>query len=135
MAVRQTEDMGFLDNLEDNLKSLERQEERDTSAHERRQAERADALAIAPWAEKLKTSAFTKDLMNKAAEAGHRIRTKVYMTWLGTTLRFEARGKKLELRPGADGVRAVFLEGLDEIKSRPVDLSSNPAELVREWLE
>lgn len=124
-----------MDNLEDNLKSLERQDERDHSAHERRQAERADALAVAPWAEKLKTSTFTKELMNKAAEAGHHIRTKVYMTWLGNTLRFEARGKKLELRPGADGVRAVFLEGIDEIKSHQVDLNSDPADLVREWLE
>jgi hypothetical protein len=126
--------MGFLDNLENNLKSLERQDERDTSVHERRQAERADALAVAPWAEKLKTSPFTKDLMNKAVEAGHHIRTKVYMTWLGTTLRFEARGKKLELRPTAHGVCAVFLEGLDETKSCNVDLNSDPAELVREWL-
>jgi hypothetical protein len=134
MPVSQTEEMGFLDNLEDNLKSLERQDERDHSAHERRQAERADALAIAPWAEKLKTSSFTKELMNKAAEAGHQIRAKIYMTWLGTTLRFEARGRKLELRPTADGVLAVFLEGLDEIKSRPVDLDSDPADLVREWL-
>lgn len=126
--------MGFLDNLENNLKSLERQDERDTTAHERRRVERADALAVAPWAEKLKTSAFTKDLMNKAVEAGHHIRTKVYMTWLGTTLRLEARGKKLELRPTAEGIRAVFLEGLDETKSRPVDLNGDPGELVREWL-
>jgi hypothetical protein len=126
--------MGFLDNLEDNLKSLERQEERDTSAHERRQAEREDALAVAPWAEKLKASPFTSDLMNKAAEAGHHIRTKIYIAWLGTTLRLEARGRKLELRPTADGVQAVFLEGLDEIKSRTIDLDGDPGELVHEWL-
>ena len=134
MALRQTRIMGFLDNLEDNLKSLERQDERDGSAHERREAERVDALAVAPWAEKLKTSPFTTELMNKAVEAGHHIRTKVYMAWLGTTLRLEARGRKLELRPAADGVNAVFMEGLDEIKSRTVDLSGDPGELVREWL-
>jgi hypothetical protein len=127
--------MGFLDNLENNLKSLERQDERDTSAHERREAERADALAAAPWAEKLKASPYTSELMNKAAEAGHRIRTKVYMTWMGTTLRLEARGQKLELRPTPEGIRAVFLRGLDELKSQPVDLSGDPGELVREWLE
>jgi|SRR5690242_4896000 len=126
--------MGFLDNLENDLKNLERQDERDTSAHERRQAERAEALAVAPWAEKLKTSPYTNDLMNKAAEAGHHIRTKVYMTWLGTTLRLEARGEKLELRPTADGIRAVFLKGMDETKSRAVDLSGDAGELVREWL-
>jgi hypothetical protein len=126
--------MGFLDNLEDNLKSLERQEERDVSAHERREAERADALAAAPWAEKLKGSSFTSDLMNKATEAGHHIRTKVYIAWLGTTLRLEARGRKLELRPTANGVQAFFLEGPDEIKSRTVDLGGDAGELVHEWL-
>ena len=126
--------MGFLDNLENDLKNLERQDERDTSAHERREAERAEALAAAPWAEKLKTSPYTNDLMNKAAVAGHHIRTKVYMTWLGTTLRLEARGEKLELRPTADGIRAVFLKGMEETKSRAVDLSGDAGELVREWL-
>lgn len=126
--------MGFLDNLEDNLKSLERQEERDLSAHERREAERADALAAAPWAEKLKASSFTSDLMNKATEAGRHIRTKVYIAWLGTTLRLEARGRKLELRPTASGVQAFFLEGLDEIRSRTIDLGGDPGELVHEWL-
>ncbi len=126
--------MGFLDNLENDLKNLERQDERDTSAHERRQAERAEALAAAPWAEKLKRSPYANDLMNKAAEAGHHIRTKVYMTWLGTTLRLEARGEKLELRPTADGIRAVFLKGMDETKSHAVDLSGDAGELVREWL-
>jgi hypothetical protein len=126
--------MGFLDNLEDNLKSLERQDERDGSAHERRQAERAEALAVAPWAEKLKTSTFTTELMNNAAEAGHRIRAKVYMAWLGTTLRLEARDAKLELRPTADGIRAVFLKGMDETKSRVIDLNGDPGELILEWL-
>jgi hypothetical protein len=32
--------MSFLDNLENNLKNLERQDERDTTAHQRREAER-----------------------------------------------------------------------------------------------
>jgi hypothetical protein len=127
--------MGFLDNLENSLKSLERADERDTSAHDRRQSERESALAVAPWAEKLKASPYTADLMNKAAEAGHRIRTKVYMAWLGTTLRLEARGRKLELRPMPEGIRAVFLDGTDELRSEPVDLDSDPGKLVNEWLE
>jgi hypothetical protein len=127
--------MGFLDNLENNLKTLEREDERDPSAHERRESERASALAAAPWAEKLKSSPFTNDLMNKAAEAGHRIRAKVYMAWLGNTLRLEVRGRKLELRPVADGIQAVFLEGADEVRSHPLDLSSDPGTLLREWLD
>ena len=127
--------MGFLDNLENSLKSLERVEERDTSAHERRQSERETALAIAPWAEKLKGSPYTSELMNKAAEAGHRIRAKVYMAWLGTTFRLEARGRKLELRPTPEGIRAVFLDGLDEVKSELIDLDGDPGKLLDEWLK
>jgi len=127
--------MGFLDNLENSLKSLERVEERDTSAHERRQSERETALATAPWAEKLKGSPYTSELMNKAAEAGHRIRAKVYMAWLGTTFRLEARGRKLELRPTPEGIRAVFLDGLDEVKSELIDLDGDPGKLLDEWLK
>lgn len=125
--------MSFLDNLENNLKSLERQEERDGSAHERREAERAETLAAAPWAEKLKASEYTNQLMDKAAETGHKLRTKVYMAWLGTTLRLEARGKKLELRPTATGVQGVFLDGADEVKSFPVNLEADPSELLNDW--
>ncbi|HEX6545232.1 MAG TPA: hypothetical protein VF023_02915 [Bryobacteraceae bacterium] len=125
--------MSFLDNLENNLKSLETQEERDVSAHRRREAERAEALAAAPFAEELKTSSYTKELMDKAAETGHKLRTKVYMAWLGTTLRLEARGKKLELRPTSTGVQAVFLDGTEEVKSFPVNLKADPTELVNGW--
>jgi hypothetical protein len=126
--------MSFLDNLEDNLKSLERQDEREASREDRRADERKKALAIAPWAEQLKSSSYTRELMDRAAEAGHKIRAKVYMAWLGSTLRLEARGSKLELRPTSDGVQAVFLDGLDELKSHVVDLKSNPADLIQEWL-
>jgi hypothetical protein len=125
--------MSFLDNLENNLKSLETQEERDVSAHRRREAERAEALAAAPFAEELKTSSYTKELMDKAAETGHKLRTKVYMAWLGTTLRLEALGKKLELRPTSTGVQAVFLDGTEEVKSFPVNLKADPTELVNGW--
>jgi hypothetical protein len=126
--------MSFLDNLENNLKSLENQGERDGSAHQRREAERAATLAAAPWAEELKNSAYTKKLMDKAAETGHKLRTKIYMAWLGTTLRLEGRGKKLELRPTSTGVQAVFLDGAEEVKSYPVNLKEDPADLLNEWM-
>ena len=127
--------MSYLDNLENSLKTLENQEERNVSMYERNEAERADALAIAPWAEKLKDSAYTKELMDRAVEAGHRIRAKVYMTWLGSAFRLEARGRKLELRPTPQGIVAVFIEnGFDESKSHAVDLGSNPNTLIEEWL-
>jgi hypothetical protein len=126
--------MSYLDNLEDNLKSLERQQE--TSGDDRRRAEeeRAQALAAKPWAERLKQSDFTKRLMDEAAAAGHRRRVKVYITWLGTTLRLEARERRLELRPGPDGVRAVFLENGNETGARTIDLEGDPAQLVSDWL-
>jgi hypothetical protein len=54
--------MSFLDNLENNLKALENQEERDPQKvkreQERREAERIAALLRAPHLEALKTSPF-----------------------------------------------------------------------------
>ncbi len=127
--------MGFLDNLEDSLKTLERVDERDGSAHERRQSERARALAVAPWAEKLKDSDYTKQLFDKAAAGGHKIRAKVYMAWFENVLRLEAREKRLELRPTPEGIVTEFdtLGGRHVTKN--VDLDSDPQELVDEWLE
>jgi hypothetical protein len=62
------------------------------------------------------------------------VRTKVDITWLGTTLRLQAREKKLELRPTPQGVIAVFLEDAREVRSAPVDLNRSPARLVHELL-
>ena len=126
--------MSFLDNLENTLKNMESREERDPSAHLRRESDRAEVLATAPWAEKLKESPYTPKLMDEAAAAGHRIRAKVYMAWLGTTLRLEVRGRRLELRPTADGVVAIFLENNEQIRSEPLDLDGDPRALVTEWL-
>jgi hypothetical protein len=126
--------MSFLDNLEDNLKSLERQQETSGDDRRRQEEERARALAAAPLAEKLKDSDFTKRLMDEAVLAGHRLRTKVYITWLGSTLRLEARERRLELRPGADGIDAVFLLNAAETATRRVDLAGDAAALIGEWL-
>ncbi|HJY06545.1 MAG TPA: hypothetical protein VJ323_09515 [Bryobacteraceae bacterium] len=126
--------MSYLDNLENTLKNLESRNERDPLTNERREADRAGALAAAPWADRLKSGAFTTNLMDAAAVIGHKLRAKVYMAWLGNTLRFELRQSKLELRPTAEGVLAVFMEGNIEIKSRKVDLESNPDALIEEWI-
>jgi hypothetical protein len=91
--------MGFLDNLESSLNSLERQDERDHSLAERRIQERSQTLAAAPSAEELKTSRWTEQLYERAALAGHRIRAKVYIAWIGTTLRLEVKGQRLDLVP------------------------------------
>lgn len=126
--------MSFLDNLENNLKSLESQDERDGSEARRRAADRSAALAVAPWAEKLKNSEYTRILMKSATAEGHKLRTKVYLAWVGAVLKLEAREQKLELRPAANGVEAVFLQGGVEERKKLIDLEGDPEELVREWL-
>jgi len=129
--------MSFLDNLESTLKNLESQEQGAEEAGRQqrtREAERASALAAAPYAEELKKGPYTTELLRLAARIGHEMRVKVHIAWLGATLRLEARGSRLELRPTAEGVVAVWMEGLRETHSQPVDLKGQPEEMLREWL-
>jgi hypothetical protein len=126
--------MSYLDNLENTLKSLESRDERDPLIEERRKSERDGALAAAPWADRLKNSEFTRNLMDAAAVMGHKLRAKIYMAWLGSSLRFELRQRRLELRPTAEGIVAVFMEGNNAITSREVDLDSSPDALLDEWV-
>lgn len=129
--------MSFLDNLENNLKSLESREEGQEAADRQRRArdaERAGAHAIAPWAEELKKSPFTAGILTQAARVGHSLRVKVHVAWLGTTLRLEARGRRLELRPTAGGILAAYLENGREMRTAPIDLAGDPEQLVRQWL-
>jgi hypothetical protein len=129
--------MSFLDSLENNLKNMESREESGTADRgERRQREsvRAQAQASAAHAEQLKKGAYTAELLKQAVRLGHAMRTKVHLAWLGTTLRLEARGHKLELRPTPAGVVAVFVENNTEGRTVPVDLAGHPEALVREWL-
>lgn len=129
--------MSFLDNLENNLKSLESQEEGKESAERQQRArdqERAAAQAIAPYAEELKQSPFTNALLTQAARVGFSMRTKVHVAWLGGTLRLEARDRRLELRPTPKGLCAVYLENGQETGSEPLDLQGDPEALVRQWL-
>lgn len=126
--------MGFLDNLENSLKSLESREERDPAEQKRREQDHALRLAAAPWAEKLKTSEYTKRLFDEAAVTGHRLRTKIYMAWLESTLRLEARGRQLELRPTPEGVVAAFIEPDGETTTEPIDLHGEPGALLKKWV-
>jgi hypothetical protein len=127
--------MSFLDNLENNLKALEGREEMQTQRDlTRREAERAQAVAVAPHAEKLRNAPFTAELLTQATRIGREQRLLVRPAWLGNTLRLEARDRKLELRPTAEGVVAVYLEGSEEIRREPVDLAGSPEPLVRQWL-
>jgi len=126
--------MSFLDNLENNLKSLESREERDPAEYERREQKRNFAKAAAPWAAKLKAAPFTQALFEHATVAGHRLRTKVYMSWFDDVLALQAKERKLELRPTPDGILAVFIEADREEQSQPLDLASDPAALIQQWL-
>jgi len=125
--------MSFLDNLESNLKNLESHEERDPAARKRRDSERASALAAAPWAEKLKNGPYAQDVLKAAAQIGFQIRTKIHVTWLDTTLKLEAKDRRLEFRPTAEGVIAVLLHKGKEERRLPVDLTATGAGLVQEW--
>jgi len=102
--------------------------------HQRRLDERTRALAVAPWLEQLKSSPFTKALFDEAAAAGHRLRTKVYMAWFEDTLRLEAKGRYLQLKPTPDGIIAEFVEVDGQTRTQPIDLTSNPADLIGAWL-
>jgi hypothetical protein len=126
--------MGFLDNLENSLKSLESQEERSPDEARRRDAERTRSLATAPWANRLKESEYTKALFEKAAVRGHRLRSKIYMAWFDPNLRLETRGRVLELKPTSDGVVAEYAEAEGNAQREPIDLSSDPDELLEHWI-
>ena len=130
--------MSYLDNLENNLKSLESREEgKDDKAREQRAraSERSQAQASAPHAEALKKGPYTAELLRQATLIGHALRTKVHIVWIGSTLRLEARERRLELRPTATGIVAVRLENNQEQRSEPLDLNSKPEDLLRPWLE
>jgi hypothetical protein len=127
-------DMDFLDNLENSLKNLESREERDSSAVQRRQDERSRHLQVAPWAEKLKNSDYTRELFNQAAAAGHRLRAKIYMAWLENVLRLEVKGRWCELRPTPDGIEAEFILADGSSRKENIDLTGSPERLLEQWL-
>ena len=130
--------MSFLDALENNLKSLEAQDERDpTHAAEirrRREEDRDRTLAAAPVAEQLKNGKFIIALLDHATRIGHSQRTKVQITWIDTTLRLQAKERRLDLQPNASGVTGIFSENGSETLRRPVALDGDPEALAKQWL-
>jgi len=131
--------MSFLDNLENNLKALESQEERDPEKvkreQERRDAERQAALLRAPHAEALKTSPFTSELLTQCRAIGHGQRVLVQFTWLGERLRLDAKSKRMELTPTADGITVVLSVNGEETGRAIVDPKvDDPAALAKRWL-
>lgn len=126
--------MSFLDNLENNLKALESREQGGIDDGNQREAAKKRALAEKPWADRLKSDPWTTTLMQRATKAGYERRTKVNLIWVGTTLRMEARGQRLELRPRPDGVAAVFLNGAEQVTEEPISLTGDPAKLIAAWM-
>lgn len=130
--------VGFLDNIENDLKALEGRQEHDPretrKQREKRESDRSAAAAIAPAADQLRTGKFTEALLDHAVRIGHAVRTKVHMTWLGNTLRLQARERRLDLEPTAKGVIAHFHEGDRLVRSEPVDLKGNAREFAERWL-
>ena len=131
--------MSFLDNLENDLKALESREERDPEKvrrdQERREAERTAALLRAPHAEALRTSPFTSDLLTQCRTIGHAQRVLVQFTWLGESLRMDAKAKRLELTPTAEGITASLSVNGEETERFAVDPQrDDAAALAKRWL-
>jgi hypothetical protein len=131
--------MGFLDNLENNLKALENREEKDPATvkrdQERREADRNAALLRAPHAEALKNSPFTMELLTECRTIGHSQRVLVQFTWIGENLRLDAKAKRMELTPTPEGIIAVISVGGFETAREPVDPRSDDASaLAKRWL-
>lgn len=132
--------MSYSDNLENNLKALERQEERDPAKvqreREQREADQKAAVLRAPHADALKTSAFTNELLIECRLIGQRQKMLVRFTWLGETLRLDAKEKRVELVPTAEGIVAVFSVDGQETNRANVDLQrDDPAAFAHKWLD
>jgi hypothetical protein len=131
--------MGFLDDLENNLNALERQEEKDPEKvkrdRDRREADRNAALLRAPHVEALKHSAFTSELLTQCRTIGHGQRVLVQFTWIGESLRLDAKAKRLELTPTAEGITAVFsVDGVETERTEVDPQAGDAAALARRWL-
>ena len=131
--------MSFLDNLENNLKALENREEKDPEKvkrdRERREAERNAALLRAPHVEALRNSAFTSELLAQCRTIGHGQRVLVQFTWIGESLRLDARSKRMELTPTTEGITVVFWEdGVETGRATADPRADDAAALARRWL-
>jgi hypothetical protein len=128
--------MGFLDNLENTLNNAERaaQREDEKTSYVSRAEEMAALRASAPNAEALKKGQWTQDLLTQCVTIGHGLRMRVGMAWIGSTLRLEAKEKRLDLQPTAAGIEAIYFVDGEETGREPVDLGSDAALLAKKWL-
>jgi hypothetical protein len=132
--------VSYLDNLENNLKALESQEEKDPEKvqrdRERREAERNAALLRAPFVEALKSSAFTTELLTQCRTIGHGQRVLVQFVWIGETLRLNAKNKRMDLMPSAEGIVAVMsVDGMETDRATVDPSKDDAAALAHRFLE
>jgi len=96
---------------------------------------RAAALLRAPFVDALKNSPFTSELLTQCRTIGHGQRVLVQFTWLGETLRLDAKTKRMTLSPTSEGITAVFSVDGDETGRATIDPAVDDAgELARRWL-
>ena len=126
--------MSYLDNLENNLKALESREERTPAAKKRPEADRNRVKAAQPFADQLRKGDFTRKLLDRVVQLAHGMRTKVYISWSGNSLRLDARERRLELQPTPEGVFAVFSTGYDVTARNKIDLNGDPEVLAKDFL-
>jgi hypothetical protein len=131
--------MSFLDNLENNLKALESREEKDPEKvkrdRERREADRAAALLRAPHVEALKNSPFTSELLTQCRRIGHGQRVLVQFTWIGESLRLDAKVKRMELIPATEGITAVLsVDGVETGRVTVDPRVDDASALAERWL-
>lgn len=131
--------MSFLDNLENNLKALESREEKEPETvkrdQARREAERNAALMRAPHVEALKSSAFTSELLTQCRTIGRGQRVLVQFTWIGENLRLDAKQKRMELIPTAEGIIAVLsVDGMQTGRTTVDPQADDPVVLAGRWL-
>ena len=129
--------MSYLDNLESSLKNLETNQERGADLKRdavQRASDKARALAAAPFADALRNGRFTQDFLAHATRIGFSQRTKVQPIWLGTTLRLQARERRLEFRPTPEGIMAHYFEDDQETGNELVNLEGSAEEFAKRWL-
>ena len=61
--------------------------------------------------------------MTQTRAIGHGQRVLVQFTWLGENLRLDAKTRRLELTPTADGIVAVFSKDGLEVKRAKVNVA------------
>ncbi|MCW5963922.1 MAG: hypothetical protein KIT83_07780 [Bryobacterales bacterium] len=131
--------MSYLDNLENSLKALESQEEKDPAQQERERQRRADerdaAAQRAPFVRALKTSSFTGQLLGACRRLGPARGVYVQITWVDDALRLEVREHRLELVPTPDGIVAVYAEAGAERRRETINLEGDGEALARQWLQ